>query len=626
MSNERINLQVTSGGISYGILAKLREEKIVADDKNLSGSVWAGIMKLVAEDEDARAQYTGGSNFIAGTSDVAKRSWINNFRIKAGQSLSFTKELWSKIVQYVQTGKVTETPKPKVVAESDSEVIASDLEDAKANVQARKHESSSHLSEKGNIRVQMGLNEVTSEKVVPGVETDGIHSEVSDDGTKYTINNNDGTISITKDGKTETRQMTPEEKGLSPQQLVVNLEAAKATSKAEVLLANNEADKIEKRTINDDSINGTYTLTETEKGECNLEYEFNGLSNANPSAQAFQKGLTSSYGLPAIKKDNEGYYNFRGMKSKNYNTLSRMVQAKSNNFAVKTVVYQDLQSRQSSGETLTSAELKFMEGYVKSLKVYGLQFNANGELEDMPATESGKNTKKTRDQKRTEARKTKAEVRQARAQKRAGAKEARVQKRNEEQKQKLGATSELSDTSTVSDNAKQVKEVDIPGVSDVEDTDANPVEVSNNAYVDAATQEYLANDAIYQDYMKQYNELKSKMAEIENKYNMNITGNPNQDMREYFKITDTDVWLKYSEYISQAKRFASNLDSYEEVMTNWKDGSKLGFLNRNGKTFDNVEAITLLDGQRAWKSDEGVFYPYVDGKIGGAKVPEKLRP
>ena len=61
-------------------------------------------------------------------------------------------------------------------------------------------------------------------------------------------------------------------------------------------------------------------------------------------------------------------------------------------------------------------------------------------------------------------------------------------------------------------------------------------------------------------------------------------------------------------------------------MQNWQNGTIAGDRTIGFKTFTNVKRITLLDGQRAWKCNEGVFYPYYDGLIGGAEVPNKLIP
>jgi len=106
MSSQNVNLTVQSGGgITHAILDKLRDEGHVEQDKNLSGSVWSQIMNEVKN--DASGQYTGGSNYIEGQSSDAKASWVNNFKVKAGQALEFTQALWNKIVAIV-TGEPIE--------------------------------------------------------------------------------------------------------------------------------------------------------------------------------------------------------------------------------------------------------------------------------------------------------------------------------------------------------------------------------------------------------------------------------------------------------------------------------------------------------------------------------------
>ena len=44
----------------------------------------------------------------------------------------------------------------------------------------------------------------------------------------------------------------------------------------------------------------------------------------------------------------------------------------------------------------------------------------------------------------------------------------------------------------------------------------------------------------------------------------------------------------------------------------------------NSKQYTNVERMTLSNGQHVWKSDQGVFYPGANGKIGLDEVPAEL--
>lgn len=79
-----------------------------------------------------------------------------------------------------------------------------------------------------------------------------------------------------------------------------------------------------------------------------------------------------------------------GYKANNYSILSTMVTIQSQQIAGKTAIYQDLQAKQSSGETLTAGEEKFMSDYNTLLQQSGLQINSNGELEDIPTKRKGR--------------------------------------------------------------------------------------------------------------------------------------------------------------------------------------------------------------------------------------------
>lgn len=42
----------------------------------------------------------------------------------------------------------------------------------------------------------------------------------------------------------------------------------------------------------------------------------------------------------------------------------------------------------------------------------------------------------------------------------------------------------------------------------------------------------------------------------------------------------------------------------------------------NGISYTNQERITLEDGRRAWKTDQGTFLPAPDGMPGGKRIDE----
>ena len=116
----------------------------------------------------------------------------------------------------------------------------------------------------------------------------------------------------------------------------------------------------------------------------------------------------------------------------------------------------------------------------------------------------------------------------------------------------------------------------------------------------------------------------TKMKVIEEKYNV-TRGNLSSELSIPFNTQDSD---DYTELKMKYKMYKPKLDEYVKEMNNWKDGplGNESFLQRGTVKFTNLERITLKNGQRAWKCNEGVFYPYIDGKIGGPRVEDALIP
>lgn len=152
-----------------------------------------------------------------------------------------------------------------------------------------------------------------------------------------------------------------------------------------------------------------------------------------------------------------------------------------------------------------------------------------------------------------------------------------------------------------------------------------PIEISYFTEIDSSVKEYLEKDLSYQAYKQEFIDIKTKMKKIENKYGMSITGSYS-DLREEFKINKTADQKDYADYKLCIKQFTMQLESYEKIMSEWKDGKAFEVYRRGANVFHNLERITLTNGQRAWKSDEGVFFPYRDGLIGGDPVPKDLIP
>ena len=115
------------------------------------------------------------------------------------------------------------------------------------------------------------------------------------------------------------------------------------------------------------------------------------------------------------------------------------------------------------------------------------------------------------------------------------------------------------------------------------------------------------------------------MKEIETKYNV-TRGDLSSELN--IPSEDPEVMRKYSMLSLNYKIYAPMLNEYRTEMENWQDGplGENNSFNRNGQVYTNLERITLKNGQHAWKSNEGVFYPYWDGQIGKDEVPKELIP
>ena len=140
--------------------------------------------------------------------------------------------------------------------------------------------------------------------------------------------------------------------------------------------------------------------------------------------------------------------------------------------------------------------------------------------------------------------------------------------------------------------------------------------------VDNKPQKYcIDNDKTYKKYQKELSELDVKMKVIEEKYNV-TRGVLRTELNIPMDSQDSD---DYSKLRMQYKRYQPMLTKYVKEMENWKDGSlgKESFYKRGTVMFTNLERITLKDGQRAWRCNEGVFYPFVDGTIGGPRVQDE---
>lgn len=126
--------------------------------------------------------------------------------------------------------------------------------------------------------------------------------------------------------------------------------------------------------------------------------------------------------------------------------------------------------------------------------------------------------------------------------------------------------------------------------------------------------EYLAQDKIYQGFKGKSDRLNASLEALRQKYNVQS----NLELGRY-------GGQELLDQITFIEMLDSDVKEYRTVMANWKDGFAWGRYSATGVgTYTNVERITLKDGQRAYKTDQGTFYPNADGNPGSIRVKEEL--
>lgn len=149
---------------------------------------------------------------------------------------------------------------------------------------------------------------------------------------------------------------------------------------------------------------------------------------------------------------------------------------------------------------------------------------------------------------------------------------------------------------------------------------------------DEQLEEFLANDTTYQGYDAQLTSMDDRMTEIETRYGMPRVRDNFKDAPEFgtdawhatFNILDKPEEQEYTDLGLSYSFLNKMLDKYKTVMQDWTDGpcGENSFFQRNYTRYTNLERITLEDGCRAWKTDQGVFLPAPDGMPGGKRIDE----
>lgn len=165
-----------------------------------------------------------------------------------------------------------------------------------------------------------------------------------------------------------------------------------------------------------------------------------------------------------------------------------------------------------------------------------------------------------------------------------------------------------------------------PGVESVQPSQTTvPEQTTINGEDTAPKAEYsFDNDRLYQKMESALNELEAKISQYEDANNGKSA-----------LFMNGDGFFDYRRDKFMYDSLKRDFDSYTKIMTNWQDGTIVPEHTKirtiNGHTilnvnYTNVETITLKNGERAYKTDQGTFYPFRDGTPGEEKVPEELLP
>lgn len=142
--------------------------------------------------------------------------------------------------------------------------------------------------------------------------------------------------------------------------------------KPEVPVQKKEAHQVTRQ-----GVSGSYTISEGKNGN---GFELNHQMQVRMLGEA-RKFFSPGFG--EIKRDENGYYSYRGIKSKNYNVVTQKVQSTSIEVSANNAIYNDLLSKKNSGKELTKAEKNFMEYHIKNLAIHNLAVDKDGNLTDI---------------------------------------------------------------------------------------------------------------------------------------------------------------------------------------------------------------------------------------------------
>jgi|GEM_PF-2593105 len=144
-----------------------------------------------------------------------------------------------------------------------------------------------------------------------------------------------------------------------------------------------------------------------------------------------------------------------------------------------------------------------------------------------------------------------------------------------------------------------------------------PIENNINTQQDKPkNNDYLEKDKNYQRFTDKKNKLEQAMVLVETKYNVK-----RGDLMSELNIAakDKELYGKYSKIKLMHDSLERDLPQYEKTMSEWQDGAYMDRIENNHGVFNNVERITLEDGQRAYKANNKIYLPGPDGQPGVEK-------
>lgn len=135
--------------------------------------------------------------------------------------------------------------------------------------------------------------------------------------------------------------------------------------------------KVESVKVNAEGVAGSYSISKSKNGKgfsLKMDMYVSILQNKN-IVDVFLRNRN-------LTQDDDGNYSFRGIKSKNYNHLSRKITNMAQQVMMRQAIYNDLMAKKNAGTELTQPEQSFVKSYLYVIDKLGLKQDSNGQLID----------------------------------------------------------------------------------------------------------------------------------------------------------------------------------------------------------------------------------------------------